>query len=106
MLRTFKFSQEISIFILVFSLATGTYSTEVSAKSSACQKEYARVSRIKAPHMAVATSLGLPLDAKDISCGFSAATTKRQAVRDAVNSCKKNAKKYGKSTRCRVIEAR
>ena len=70
MLRRFKFSQVVSIFILVISLATGTYSTEVSAKSGTCQKEYARMtkvmSRIKAPHMAVATSLGLPLDTKDI----------------------------------------
>jgi hypothetical protein len=91
---------------LLVSLATGAYSTEVSAKSSPCQKEYARVIKFKVRHMAVATSLGLPLSAKDIACGFSGQDTKQKAVSGALYNCKKSAKKNGNPKKCLIIEAK
>ena len=105
MLRTFRFSKEVSIFILLVSFAAGAYSTEVSAKSNSCQKEYARVSKINVPHRAVATSLGLPLSAKGIACGFSGQYTEQQAVSRALDNCKKSAEKHGSRKKCLIIEA-
>ncbi len=92
--------------VLLVSFATGAYSTEVSAKSNPCQKEYARVNKIKVRHRAVATSLGLPLSATNIACGFSGQDTKRQAVSGALASCKKSAKKHGNLKKCLIIQAK
>jgi hypothetical protein len=104
--QTFPFSNDVFIFILLVSLAVGGYSTEGLAKSSPCQKEYARVIKVNVRHRAVATSLGLPLSAKNIACGFSGQDTKQQAVSDALHNCNKSAKKNRNPKKCLIIEAK
>jgi hypothetical protein len=103
-LRTLKFSVEVSTFVLLFILVGGVYSTGASAKSNFCQKEYARINKIKVRHRAVATTLGLPLSAQDIACGFSGQDTKQKAISGALNGCKRSAKKNGNPGKCVIIE--
>src|SRR5690349_14968809 len=72
-----------------------------------CEREFLSKKAIYLPHRATATTLGRPLSAPQIACGFSGQwATKTQAINEALRQCELWARKskYRKGE-CRIRDA-